>query len=109
MHFVEYQDLVKRPEETLKKLYEFLGEEYYEHDFDNLENQNREQDINTYGLADMHEVRPKLKSTAPNPSEVLSSYVLEKCNGMDIWRPQMTDVSIPKYINTDSNQLQIVN
>ena len=109
MHFVEYQDIVKRPEETLKKLYEFLGEEYYEHDFDNLENQNREQDINTYGLADMHEVRPQLKSTAPNPSEVLSSYVLEKCNGMDIWRPQMTEVSIPKYINTNSNQLQIVN
>jgi sulfotransferase len=86
MHFVEYQDLIKKPEETLKKLYEFLGEEYYEHDFDNLENQNREQDLNTYGLADMHEVRPKLKSTAPDPTKILSSYVLKKCNGMDIWR-----------------------
>jgi sulfotransferase len=108
MHFVEYRDLVKKPKQTLKKLYEFLDEEYYEHEFDNLENQNREQDMNTYGLADMHEVRSKLKSTAPNPSEVLSSYVLNKCNGMDIWRQKQTDVSIPKYISTNSNQIKIV-
>ena len=65
--------------------------------------------MNTYGLADMHEVRSELKSTSLDPTEVLSSYVLEKCNGMDIWRPQMTEVAIPKYINTYSNQLKIVN
>jgi sulfotransferase len=108
MHFVEYQDLVKKPEATLKKLYEFLGEEYYEHKFDNLENQNREEDMNTYGLADMHEVRPELKNTAPKPIDILSSYVLEKCNGMDIWRIKPYIQSLPKYINTKKSQLQIV-
>ena len=30
IHFVEYKDLVSNPGETLFKLYEFLGEEYYE-------------------------------------------------------------------------------
>jgi sulfotransferase len=109
MHFVEYQDLVKNPEVTLKKLYEFLGEEYYEHTFDNLQNQNREKDMNTYGLADMHEVRSELKSIAPDPTEVLSSYVLDKCKGMDIWRQRRSDISIPKYIKTKQNQIKIVN
>lgn len=86
IHFVEYKDLVNNTEETLNKLYDFLGEEPYEHTFDNLENQNREQDLRTYGLADMHQVHSKLKSTSSSPSEVLSSSVLKKCREMDIWR-----------------------
>lgn len=86
LHFIEYKNLVERPKETLKKLYEFLGEEFYEHEFDNLQNQNREKDMKTYGIADMHEVRSDLKNTAPKPVDVLSSYVLGKCIGMDFWR-----------------------
>jgi len=86
IHFVEYKDLVNKPEETLNKLYEFLGEEPYEHTFDNLKNQNREQDLRTYGIADMHQVHSKLESTAPTPSEILSESILEKCKGMNIWR-----------------------
>ena len=86
IHFIEYRDIVKNPKQTLKKLYDFLGEKYFEHEFDNLQNQNREEDMSTYGLADMHEVRPKLKNIAPKPVDVLSPYVLEKCNGMDFWR-----------------------
>ena len=85
-HFIEYKDLVENPEDTLRKLYDFIDEDFYEHKFDNLQNQNRENDMNTYGLADMHEVRSQLKNTAPKPEDVLSSYVLEKCNGMDFWR-----------------------
>lgn len=86
IHFVEYKDIVSNPKDTLKKLYDFLGEEYYNHQFNNLQNQNREEDMKTYGLADMHEVRSELKNTAPKPIDVLSSYVLEKCKGMDFWR-----------------------
>jgi sulfotransferase len=92
IHFVEYKDLVNRPEETLKSLYEFLGEEYYEHTFDGLENQNQEQDLKTYGLGDMHQVHSKLESTAPSPSEILSKNILNKCKGMDFWRQKLNIV-----------------
>jgi sulfotransferase len=86
IHFVEYCDLVSNPKNTLQKIYEFLEEEYYEHSFDNLKNENREDDMNTYGIEDMHEVRPKLESISEDPTKVLSNYVLEKCKGMNIWR-----------------------
>jgi len=86
IHFVEYKDLVDSPEETLSKLYEFIGEEYYEHTFNNLENKNRENDLKTYGLSDMHEVHSELKSTAPSPLDVLSETILDKCKGMEFWR-----------------------
>ena len=86
IHFVEYCDIINNPEETLSKLYEFLGEEYYEHTFEGLENKNQERDLITYGLADMHKVHSKLESTASNPKEILSQTILDRCNNMDIWR-----------------------
>ena len=86
LHFVEYKNLIANPQETLQDIYNFLEEDFYEHSFDNLKNQSREQDLHTYGLKDMHEVRQELKSTSPEPSTILSSSVLQKCKGTDIWR-----------------------
>ena len=86
LHFVEYKDLVNNPQETLNKIYEFLDEEPFEHTFDNLENPHRENDQQVYGLADMHEVRPIVKSTAPKPEEVLSPEVIARCEKSDFWR-----------------------
>lgn len=94
LHFIEYQDLVQRPEQTMKAVYEFLGEEYYEHDFNSLENQNRERDVITYGLKDMHEVRRELKSTAPNPKEILPEQILAKCEGAEFWKEKKSNLNI---------------
>lgn len=88
IHLVEYRDLVNHPEKTLENLYKFLGEEPYEHTFEKLENLNRENDMRTYGLADMHEVHSKLESTSLNPRKILSKNILDKCEGMDIWRQE---------------------
>jgi sulfotransferase len=93
IHFVEYGDLVNNPQETLQNLYDFLGEEYYEHTFNNLKNQSREEDLRTYGVADMHEVHKELKSTAPNPKDILSLETLDKCKGMDIWRTNLNSAT----------------
>jgi sulfotransferase len=86
IHFVEYKDLVTNPQETMQKIYEFLGEEFFEHTFDNLKNENRENDGMVYGFADMHEVRPVVKSTAPSPEKILSEEILEKCKNTEFWR-----------------------
>ena len=60
-HYVDYNNLVKDPQNQLNLIYEFLGEEPFEHTFDNLSNEHREDDITTYGLGDMHEVHSKLE------------------------------------------------
>jgi len=92
LHFVEYKDLVSNPQETLNKIYEFLDEETFEHTFDNLENPHRENDMQIYGLADMHEVRSVVKLTAPSPSEVLSPEILKKCENAEFWRTLISDL-----------------
>jgi len=77
MHFVDYNDLVSNPEKIMEDIYDFLGEEYYEHDFDSLSNIHREDDLFTYGLSDMHEVRSELKKTAPTPASVLPPEIID--------------------------------
>lgn len=86
LYFVEYDDLVSSPEKTMKGIYEFLEEEYYEHRFDNLVNINKENDSSVYGLSDMHHIRKELKKTSPSPKEILSENILSKCKGLEFWR-----------------------
>lgn len=86
IHFVEYRSLVNSPKETLQSIYEFLREEPFEHTFDNLKNEYREEDLKTYGLADMHYIRPNLQSTSPNPKDILPQSILEKCKDTSFWK-----------------------
>lgn len=86
LHFVEYDDLMNNPEDTMRKIYEFLGLEYFEHDFSKIENKHKELDAEVYGLNDMHDVREKLGNTAPDPREVLSEKTLERCQNLEFWR-----------------------
>lgn len=86
VHFVEYKDLVSNTEETIKSLYDFLEEDYYIHDFNNLKNNYREKDTEQYRLVDMHEIRSAVKSTALPPEEVLPKKVIEDVKGTEFWR-----------------------
>ena len=36
-HFVKYDDLVTQPEQEFKKIYDFMGEPYFNHKFENLQ------------------------------------------------------------------------
>ena len=86
MHLIEYNDLVYRPEETFRKIYQFLELPYYQHDFDNVDHKYRERDNEVYGLSDMHQVRKQVKKTCRKPEEILSDYILNKYSNMEFWR-----------------------
>jgi len=86
LHFIEYKDLVENPDHTMKKIYNFLGEDYFKHTFKNFKNIYRENDLEVYGLADMHEVHKTLKKDFANPKDILSKEILETARGLNIWR-----------------------
>lgn len=86
LHLVEYDRLINSPEETMRSLYDFLGEEPYEHDFKNLKNVNPEKDKGAYGFSDMHKVRSTLSKKSVNPAEILSEHLLEKYKNAEFWR-----------------------
>jgi len=86
MLFVEYKRLVEHPDKVLSEIYEFLGLPLYTHNFSDIKNNERENDVSTYGLPDMHEVRKQISRAEINPKTVLSKYVLDRCGKLDFWR-----------------------
>lgn len=88
LHFVEYDNLVTKPEHTMAGIYDFLGEEPFAHDFDDITNHTQESDGSLYGLADMHEVRPTLgyRKDGIAPKSIVPTNILEAVKGQEFWR-----------------------
>lgn len=84
LHFVEYNDLVMKPEETMDSIYEFLGEQPFKHEFTGITNINQEAD-SMYGLRDMHEVRPTL-GFRQTPMLRIPEKIAEGIRGQEFWR-----------------------
>lgn len=76
---VGYDDLVERPEATMRQVYTFLGEEYFAHTFTNVSSSEVQRDLEVYGLPDMHHVRPIVARTSLPPEQVLSPEILAEC------------------------------
>ena len=81
LHIVEYNDLVDKPKEVMQNIYKFLGEEYYEHTFYNIEQKYKEDDINVYGI-DLHTIRPDISKSTTKPTKD----IINRCKGMEFWR-----------------------
>lgn len=86
VHLIEYDDLVSKPAEVMKGIYDFLEIDNFNHDFGNLSNQYRENDSIVYGLSDMHEVRKELGKTSKKYDEVLPENIIEKYNELQFWK-----------------------
>tara|TARA_Y100000992_G_scaffold42716_1_gene24359 strand:+ start:2898 stop:3809 length:912 start_codon:yes stop_codon:yes gene_type:complete len=113
-HYVDYNDLVNDPQTELNKIYTFLGEESFEHKFDNLSNEHREDDITTYGLGDMHEVHSKLEKTSSDPSSILPSSIIKLYNDnkeqLEFWKEPIKTFSTQTKVespNTNRNSYNL--
>ena len=80
---IEYEYLVKNPEQMMKSIYNFIGEEYYSHDFDNVEASYDEfdEDIQLPGL---HKTRKKVEFI--ERETILPPDIWQRVQGMEVWR-----------------------
>lgn len=62
---VSYKDITQNTEETLEKIYTFIGEPAFAHDLDNIQHKHRERDQEVYGIGNLHEVRSTVSVTSP--------------------------------------------
>lgn len=93
IYFIEYENLCKEPEKTIRGVYEFLEKPYYSHDFENVEYSNKHFD-KSCNVKDLHTVRRKVKYNPPRiilPSKIVQEY---KDMEMEFWRKN-------KKINSD--------
>lgn len=76
LHVIRFEDLTSRPAETMKKVYAYLGEPFYEHDFQNV-GQATEEDDSQYSFYGDHTIRPKVQPVPLDYREVLGADVCE--------------------------------
>lgn len=82
LHIVEYEHLTKNPEQALRSIYKFIGEPYFEHDFDNVEGSWDEYD-EEIGIK-LHTVKRKVEFV---PREhILPPDILDRYRDMEFWR-----------------------
>ena len=80
---VEYDLVANRPDEVFRLIYEFLGEEPFEHDFSAVEYDAPDFDAQL-GLEGLHRVHPEVK---PRPRQtVLPPDLFEKYSKLAFWR-----------------------
>jgi len=79
---VEYDVLTKQPTETLQKIYHFLGEAPFEHNFNQVEYDEPEFDAKL-GLPGLHKVRKKVEFVSR--STILPPDLFEKYDKLSFW------------------------
>lgn len=85
MAFIEFELLTSQPENMMKAVYEFLEEDYFEHDFDNVEQTTSEND-DMHGIPGLHVIRSKVEPVKSDAKEILGDVAFQKYSNAEFWR-----------------------
>jgi sulfotransferase len=77
LHFVQFDRLTSNPKQKLKEIYDFLGEEYFEHNFDHVEQVTQEDD-EIHGFVNLHKIRNKVEPVKSRAREVLGEEIIKR-------------------------------
>jgi len=80
---LEYEQLARRPEATIRALYNFIGEPYYKHDFNDVEASYDEYDIEA-GIIGLHKIRKRVEYVERKP--ILPPDVWNQFTNLEVWR-----------------------
>ena len=90
---VDYDDLIKNPQQQLNRIYEFLEIPKFTHNFDSVKTKEDEND-SVYQLENMHTVRDKVEKIHRDNTKFLSKYILNKYKNMEFWKNRTQKYSI---------------
>jgi sulfotransferase len=74
--FVQYNNLINNTKETINKIYAFIEEPIFEHDFNNIINKHPEND-KVYNMLGQHDIRPTINKRKIDIK--LSQETIDKC------------------------------
>lgn len=78
VYLVWFDDLLDSPQATMNAIYDFLGLDRFDHNFNNIKAVDNHDDLSGYGMLGLHNVNKKLARPKTDPSELLSDYVIQK-------------------------------
>tara|TARA_R110001599_G_scaffold75912_2_gene207917 strand:- start:7968 stop:8786 length:819 start_codon:yes stop_codon:yes gene_type:complete len=72
VHFVKFEDLTRDPQIEMNKIYDYLGIESWQHNFDDVKQVTKEDDT-IYGIYGDHQIRTKVEPIANDFHKVLGT------------------------------------
>ncbi len=93
---VDYDLLVQAPEKCLRLVYDFVGESWFEHDFNNIHYDAPEFD-QALGLSGLHKVRPKIEVTARHT--LLPPDLFEQYAALSFWQTNESTANVIRFKN----------
>lgn len=70
IHFIDFDRLTTQAEITMRYVYEFLDEDYFNHDFNNIQQYTKENDAE-HGFTDLHTIRPSIAPVEDDSRRIL--------------------------------------
>jgi sulfotransferase len=93
--FFSYEEWTTNPNEMFKKLYDFLDEEYFQHDFNNIQQIIRENDAGYGWGEDLHEIKVgKLLPSTPVSESIIGREWTQKLHNTEFWKQNKQKKSI---------------
>jgi len=86
MLFVEFDDLTSNPSATMHRIYEFLGEDHFDHNFTNVEQVTKEDDLNVHRIPGLHSIRPAVTPVPKKAFDILGQNLYQKYSNAEVWR-----------------------
>ena len=85
VHFIRYEDLCNYPKDIMNRLYKYIEEPLFEHDFNNIIKTVEEDDTH-YGIFGKHSVQKELKKTVENKwKDVLNEEIAQQIKNANQW------------------------
>jgi len=84
--FVEMDALTHNPEYTMSKIYEFIGKPSFIHNFNNVEQYTKEDDVLAYNIESLHDIRSKVEPVPRKSELILGVELHNKLVNQEIWR-----------------------
>lgn len=82
--FVEYNRFCNTPKSQMARIYKFFEIESFEHDFDNIEQDEVYNDF-AHNLPNLHKIKPKVDRTTVNPVDYLGLDLFQQYNSQIFW------------------------
>jgi sulfotransferase len=85
LHFIEFESLSTNPEDTMRKVYEFLDIEPYAHNFDHVAQVTEEND-DIHGIPGLHVIRNKVEPIAAYDDRLIGEVAYNKYHDAQFWQ-----------------------
>lgn len=86
MFILPYQLWTSEPDKWFEKIYEFIGEPYFQHDFNNVNQVFREDDLGYGWGTDLHEIKMgKVETKKVDAASIIGKEWVDKLNKIHLW------------------------